>query len=49
MIRKTFVRQLRPGCEAEYVRRHNPIWPELTAVLRSHGVSQALFFRFMDA
>jgi L-rhamnose mutarotase len=26
------------GCEAEYERRHNPIWPELEAALRAHGV-----------
>lgn len=26
------------GCEAEYERRHNPIWPELETVLRAHGV-----------
>ena len=27
-----------PGCESEYERRHNPIWPELEAVLKQHGV-----------
>jgi len=27
-----------PGCEEEYRRRHDPIWPELSDVLRSHGV-----------
>jgi L-rhamnose mutarotase len=27
-----------PGCEADYARRHDPIWPELEDVLRSHGV-----------
>jgi len=26
------------GCEAEYERRHLPIWPELEAVLIAHGV-----------
>ena len=26
------------GCELEYERRHNPIWPELERVLREHGV-----------
>ena len=30
--------QLNPGAEEEYRRRHNPIWEELEAVLRSHGV-----------
>jgi len=38
MIRKAFVMQLHPGQEAEYKRRHNPIWPELESVLKSHGV-----------
>jgi L-rhamnose mutarotase len=27
-----------PGCEAEYARRHGPIWAELEDVLRRHGV-----------
>lgn len=26
------------GHEAEYARRHQPIWPELEAVLKAHGV-----------
>ena len=38
MLRKAFVMQLHPGCEEEYRRRHTPIWPELEAVLRAHGV-----------
>jgi L-rhamnose mutarotase len=38
MIRKAFVMTVKPGCEAEYERRHNPIWPELESVLREHGV-----------
>ena len=27
-----------PSQEDEYERRHNPIWPELEAILRQHGV-----------
>ncbi|MCU0792658.1 MAG: L-rhamnose mutarotase [Opitutaceae bacterium] len=38
MIRKTFVMSVHPGHEAEYERRHSPIWDELAAVLRAHGV-----------
>lgn len=38
MIRKAFVMKLISGCEDEYERRHNPIWPELQEVLKSHGV-----------
>ena len=37
MIRKAFVMSLNPGNEAEYARRHQPIWDELAAVLRAHG------------
>ena len=38
MIRKAFVMSVDPGNEEEYARRHNPIWPELEAVLKRHGV-----------
>ena len=38
MIRKGFLMRLEPGNQAEYERRHNPIWPELQAVLKAHGV-----------
>ena len=38
MIRKAFVMSVNPGCEAEYARRHQPVWPELADVLRAHGV-----------
>lgn len=32
------------GQEAEYERRHRPIWPELEAVLQSHGVGTYTIF-----
>ena len=38
MIRKAFVMSVNTGCEEEYERRHRPIWPELEAVLKAHGV-----------
>jgi L-rhamnose mutarotase len=38
MIRKAFVMSVHPGREAEYARRHQPIWQELEEVLRAHGV-----------
>jgi L-rhamnose mutarotase len=38
MIRKAFVMSVNAGFETEYERRHNPIWPELEAVLKQHGV-----------
>jgi L-rhamnose mutarotase len=44
MIRKAFLMRLRPGCRAEYERRHNPVWPELQEVLRGHGVRNYSIF-----
>lgn len=38
MIRKAFVMSVNAGAEAEYARRHQPIWDELADVLRAHGV-----------
>jgi len=44
MLRKAFLMILRPGCQEEYERRHNPIWPELQAVLKAHGVENYSIF-----
>ena len=44
MIRKAFRMSLHPGGEAEYTRRHNPIWAELDDVLRAHGVRSYSIF-----
>lgn len=44
MIRKAFVMSVRERCEAEYQQRHSPIWPELEAVLKEHGVSNYSIF-----
>lgn len=38
MIRKAFVMSVNAGHEEEYEKRHRPIWPELEAVLKEHGV-----------
>jgi L-rhamnose mutarotase len=43
-MRKAFVMSVKPGCEAEYERRHNPIWPELEALLKAHGVGTYSIF-----
>ncbi len=37
MIRKAFVMQVNPDAHEEYQRRHNPIWPELEAVLKAQA------------
>lgn len=44
MIRKAFVMSVHAGQEAEYARRHQPIWEELAAVLRSHGAHNYSIF-----
>ncbi len=37
--REAFKMFLKPGCEAEYQRRHAAIWPELKKLLSDSGVS----------
>ena len=44
MIRKAFVMSIHAGSEAEYVRRHQPIWPELEQALLAHGVKTYSIF-----
>ena len=44
MIRKAFVMSVNEGFEQEYERRHSPIWPELEAVLKEHGVQNYSIF-----
>jgi len=38
VIRKAFRMNVNGGAEAEYERRHNPIWQELEQVFVDHGV-----------
>jgi L-rhamnose mutarotase len=44
MIRKAFLMQVYPDQHDEYIKRHNPIWPELEAVLKLHGVTSYSIF-----
>jgi len=44
MRRKAFVMSVNEGREAEYERRHNPIWPELRDALKAHGVHNYSIF-----
>ena len=39
MKREAFKMYLKPGCEAEYERRHREIWPEVKQLLKESGVS----------
>ena len=49
MIRKAFLMQVNPGQHEEYRKRHNPIWPELESILKSHGVHNYSIFLDSDA
>ena len=47
MIRKSFRMSVHVGHEAEYFRRHNPIWRDLEETLLTHGVRS--YSIFLDA
>ena len=42
--RNAFLMKLRPGCEAEYKRRHDNLWPDLAAALKTAGISDYSIF-----
>lgn len=44
MIRKAFKMTVQRDQQAEYIRRHNPIWRELEETLRAHGVRRYSIF-----
>jgi L-rhamnose mutarotase len=44
LLRKAFVMSVDAGKEQEYERRHRPIWAELEAVLKQHGVHNYSIF-----
>ncbi len=44
MTRNAFKMKLKPGFEAEYQKRHDEIWPELSKVLTEAGVSDYSIF-----
>lgn len=39
MIRKAFTLEVYPDKIAEYIKRHDEIWPEMVEMLHDHGVS----------
>jgi L-rhamnose mutarotase len=47
VIRKAFRMSVDPDHQAEYIRRHNPIWRDLEKVLLAHGVQT--YSIFLDA
>ena len=44
MTRNAFVMKLKPGFEAEYKKRHDEIWPELSKELKAAGISDYSIF-----
>ena len=44
MQRVAFKMKLFPGYEAEYNRRHEAVWPELGALLKSAGITEYSIF-----
>lgn len=44
MYRVAFKMKLLPGFEQEYKRRHDDIWPELSALLKQVGISEYSIF-----
>lgn len=48
-MRIAFKMSVHPGDEAEYKKRHNPIWPELEKTLLAHGVKSYSIFLDKEA
>ena len=43
-MRVAFTMKLFPGKEAEYKKRHDEIWPKLSALLKDRGISDYSIF-----
>lgn len=44
MYRNAFKMKLKAGCEAEYLKRHDEIWPDLQDLLSENGISDYSIF-----
>jgi L-rhamnose mutarotase len=44
-MRHAWVMKLKPGQEAEYKRKHDEIWPEMVALLKSQGIHNYTIYR----
>ena len=44
MERVAWKGRIKPGCKEEYIRRHDAIWPEMTAVLKEAGIRNYTIF-----
>ncbi|RYE11824.1 MAG: L-rhamnose mutarotase [Sphingobacteriaceae bacterium] len=43
-MKVAFKMKLKPGFEQEYKKRHDEIWPELSALLKKNGISDYTIF-----
>jgi L-rhamnose mutarotase len=43
-MRIAFKMKLRPGCQAEYKRRHDRLWPELRSLIKNAGITNYTIF-----
>ena len=43
-MKAAFKMKLKPGFAAEYKKRHDEIWPELSALLKANGISDYTIF-----
>ncbi len=43
-MKVAFKMKLKPGFEQEYKKRHDAIWPELSALLKQNGISDYTIF-----
>ena len=44
MERLAWKGRIKPGCEAEYRKRHDEIWPEMAEVLKTAGICNYTIF-----
>ena len=44
MERMAWRGRIKPGCKAEYIKRHNEIWPEMVEVLKKAGIVNYTIF-----
>jgi len=44
MIRRAFTMKLKPGAMAEYIDKHDHIWPELVAEIEKSGIASFTTF-----
>lgn len=46
MTSYAWILEVRPGCEDEYLKRHDEIWPEMTEALKESGIRNYNIFRY---